>query len=324
MPKSKKLTPKAARRQRVKRGIRSKIDGTPQRPRLTVYRSNAHIYAQLIDDRAGHTLAAASSLEDGVEGGSGRIIEYYGPGLDGLAAGRGSVAEWADSLPQYVIEAHAREEGQAEAQSQGQGEGQGITVDIVPATQWTYDEAYEGWSAEELLGEEVYGETGDVVGEIEDFIIGPDGKIQKVVVEGGGFLDIGDSHVAVPWNQVTRIGVASIRAPLTEENIDEYGMFENVEDMPPRPDNFRLRELLNDYLTADGVGYGTVEDVIFTQDGKIDAVIVYGAYGYGYDRGPVALPYYPERYDPYGPYYEVPYGAEELSEVRPFDYGQLD
>ena len=67
MPKRKKLTQKAARRRRVKRGIRKKIEGTPQRPRLSVFRSNRHIYAQLIDDRAGHTLAAATSQEDGVD-----------------------------------------------------------------------------------------------------------------------------------------------------------------------------------------------------------------------------------------------------------------
>lgn len=61
-------TKKQLRRKRVKRGIRGKIEGTPERPRLTVYRSNQHIYAQLIDDRDGHTLTAASSLQDKVEG----------------------------------------------------------------------------------------------------------------------------------------------------------------------------------------------------------------------------------------------------------------
>lgn len=59
---------KQERRNRVKRGIRGKIEGTPERPRLTVFRSNRHIYAQLIDDRDGRTVVAASSLEDGVEG----------------------------------------------------------------------------------------------------------------------------------------------------------------------------------------------------------------------------------------------------------------
>ena len=59
---------KAERRQRIHRKIRQTIMGTPRRPRLSVYRSNKYIYAQLIDDFAGHTLAAASSLEDGVGG----------------------------------------------------------------------------------------------------------------------------------------------------------------------------------------------------------------------------------------------------------------
>lgn len=43
--------------------VRKKISGTPERPRLCVYRSNRHIYAQVIDDVAGNTLAAASTVE---------------------------------------------------------------------------------------------------------------------------------------------------------------------------------------------------------------------------------------------------------------------
>ncbi len=56
-------TVKTRRRQRVKRSVRKKVSGTAARPRLTVFRSNRHIYAQLIDDVQGHTLASASSLE---------------------------------------------------------------------------------------------------------------------------------------------------------------------------------------------------------------------------------------------------------------------
>ncbi|MBE6012224.1 50S ribosomal protein L18 [Anaeropeptidivorans aminofermentans] len=43
--------------------LRNKINGTASKPRLAVFRSNSHIYAQLIDDVAGHTLAAASTME---------------------------------------------------------------------------------------------------------------------------------------------------------------------------------------------------------------------------------------------------------------------
>jgi len=55
-------------RLRRHRRVRSKISGTAERPRLAVYRSNLRIYAQLIDDEAGRTLAAASSLDKGVAG----------------------------------------------------------------------------------------------------------------------------------------------------------------------------------------------------------------------------------------------------------------
>ena len=53
------------RRKRLKRkaSIRKKIHGTPERPRLTVYKSNAYTYVQAIDDAAGTTVAAASNLE---------------------------------------------------------------------------------------------------------------------------------------------------------------------------------------------------------------------------------------------------------------------
>lgn len=70
-----KTQKKTARRLRVKRSVRSKISGTPDRPRLSVYRSNKHIYAQLIDDLAGHTLVAASSLEADVDDGGAKPIE---------------------------------------------------------------------------------------------------------------------------------------------------------------------------------------------------------------------------------------------------------
>ena len=56
--------------QRLKRHkrVRGKISGTPERPRLNVFRSNTNIYAQVIDDVTGKTLVSASSLEKGFEG----------------------------------------------------------------------------------------------------------------------------------------------------------------------------------------------------------------------------------------------------------------
>ena len=56
---------KRLHREKRRKRVRRKIVGTAERPRLSVYRSNVHIYAQLIDDYAGHTLAAADSREVG-------------------------------------------------------------------------------------------------------------------------------------------------------------------------------------------------------------------------------------------------------------------
>lgn len=49
------------------RKIRNRFTGTPERPRLAVFRSNNHMYAQIIDDEAGNTLVAASTLEKDVK-----------------------------------------------------------------------------------------------------------------------------------------------------------------------------------------------------------------------------------------------------------------
>ena len=61
---------KAQRKKRHVR-VRAKVSGTPERPRLNVYRSNANIYAQIIDDVAGVTLVSASTLEKDFEGATG-------------------------------------------------------------------------------------------------------------------------------------------------------------------------------------------------------------------------------------------------------------
>ena len=68
---SKKTHPKAVARARRKVSIRKKIAGTAERPRLSVFRSACHIYAQLVDDESGRTLAAASTQNVAVEGNKG-------------------------------------------------------------------------------------------------------------------------------------------------------------------------------------------------------------------------------------------------------------
>lgn len=62
---------KKAQRQRIHRGIRKKLSGTAERPRLCVFRSNAGIYAQIVDDINGVTLVGASTQVKDIKGASG-------------------------------------------------------------------------------------------------------------------------------------------------------------------------------------------------------------------------------------------------------------
>ncbi|ASK31659.1 50S ribosomal protein L18 [Chryseobacterium sp. T16E-39] len=64
---------KLEKRIRIKRRVRGKISGSSELPRLSVYKSNKEIYAQLIDDKNGKTLVAASSREKGVDANGTKI-----------------------------------------------------------------------------------------------------------------------------------------------------------------------------------------------------------------------------------------------------------
>ena len=75
------------RRRHIHARIRKKLHGTAERPRLAVFRSIKHIYAQVIDDDAGRTLAAASTVGTGFEG--------YGGNVDAAASVGETVAERA-------------------------------------------------------------------------------------------------------------------------------------------------------------------------------------------------------------------------------------
>jgi len=86
-------TQKDSRRLRIKYSIRAKISGSAEKPRLSVFRSNTGIYAQIVDDIKGHTLAAASSKELGLVNGNVDNAKQVGAKIaeKALAAGVSTV-----------------------------------------------------------------------------------------------------------------------------------------------------------------------------------------------------------------------------------------
>ena len=66
---------------------------------------------------------------------------------------------------------------------------------------WTLDqEGRDGWSVKKLIGTKAFGPNRKQVGNVENVIFSPDGKARKLIVTTGGFLDIGETPLAVNWN----------------------------------------------------------------------------------------------------------------------------
>ncbi len=113
---------KAVRRLRRKRHVRRKITGTADRPRLTVFRSSKHIYAQLIDDVAGRTLASASSKVKKAE----QAAFGYGGNIKAATAVGKKLAEAAKAVGITKVafdRGHYKYHGRVKALADGAREG---------------------------------------------------------------------------------------------------------------------------------------------------------------------------------------------------------
>lgn len=184
---------------------------------------------------------------------------------------------------------------------------------VIPLEEWDYLGEWDtGWSLEEIMDEaEVYGVDGEEIGSIENVLIGEDNRIVAAVVEVGGFIDIGDTHVAVPWDEL-QFSVHAVTVPVEEDNIGEYSLFETDQDV------WKATDVLDDYARVEGRGYGYVDDLIFNHDGVLTAVIVNSDVVFG--GGPRAFPF---NGDPAAPTYDLPYEEGEVIEQAPFERDEL-
>ena len=216
---------------------------------------------------------------------------------------------------------------QAEQMVGGQGQ-----IDVATFGE-AYDEIRQGWTAEWMMDQPVYGAQGEDVGEVDQIFINRDGEVSAIVVEAGGFWDIGDTHLRIPWDRVELGAGGRIVVAVDEDDVPNFDLFNFDDEEGPGPRSFRASELIGDYVRLeDDQSYGYVSDVVFNDQGEVQAVIINPSYTYGarYGRpyGYYAYPYYGYGtgygFAPGREYYNMPYTGDEIAELEPFDYQGME
>ncbi|RCV85762.1 PRC-barrel domain containing protein [Vreelandella rituensis] len=212
---------------------------------------------------------------------------------------------------------------------------------VRPLSDWNYEDIYEagGIRADRLMDAEVFGENEEEIGSVENVLITRDNKIAAIIAQVGGFWDIGDTHVLVPWEEI-ELHEDGVMIPITEDNADEYGLFasddyiteQNLSQIQQVDDDidagtgiWKLTDLLDDYAAVgEAIGYGYIDNILFSRDGEVQGVIVASDAAYG--RGSYAYPFYGYGYGwaPGHSAYSLQYDEDEIGEMEPFDYERYE
>lgn len=192
----------------------------------------------------------------------------------------------------------------------------GDAIDIV---NWDQAQLRGGISAERLIGMDVRGSKGESIGEVENILVNEQGRATAVVVESGGFLDIGDTHFRIPWEQAKiAADLEHVIVPLSNETAERYRDTREREKVTTGAREYRVSELENDVVTlSGGTAYGRVDDFIVSRDGEVQAIVVEATQGM---RGRYVYPYRTGAFDFTGNAYRLPYELAQVNNLKPFDY----
>ncbi len=181
----------------------------------------------------------------------------------------------------------------------------------------------------------MYGGNGDDLGDLENVLISDDGKVQAVIAEVGGFIDIGDTHVAVPWDRLyISPDLETVETPILEEDVEDYSTFKEIigkkgagdmktvsSDLATGPKVWKATRLLDEYAyLPNGEPFGYIDDLIFVGP-QLHAVVVSSDAAYG--GGFIAVPYRAGSYDTERQRYDVGYDQNEIEQLDEFDRDQM-
>lgn len=190
-----------------------------------------------------------------------------------------------------------------------------------PAPPLDRAQLYSGWLARSLLGQKVYGRKANQIGEVEDLLFGPDARVAAIVVEGGGFLEIGVGAFRVSWDQVDltpgRNGVAINRS---EAEVQRMDLFDDGKVQRGHRE-FRVSQIIGDWTRIGNetnpcfIKRGYVTDVVIDRGGRLRAILESRSFRLG--GGIYAYPFYDYQagWRPHYGYYDLP--LENMSQRAP-------
>ncbi|MEH6641672.1 PRC-barrel domain-containing protein [Vreelandella glaciei] len=221
-----------------------------------------------------------------------------------------------------------------------QAQAQENNGNVTAISEWNYDTLYEegGMTAASLMDTEVFGSGNEEIGSVENILLNDQNEIVAIIAQVGGFWDIGDTHVLVPWEEVD-VNVDGVSIPVTEDNAEQYGVFQ--EDYVTKEDLsyisqvdddattgsriWKLTDLLDDYASiGEGNGYGYVDNVLFSEEGKVQGVVIEADSAYGGDTYAYPFDGFDAGWDPSYSTYVLPYDEADLDNLSTFDYDEYD
>lgn len=179
-----------------------------------------------------------------------------------------------------------------------------------------------GYTADNIRNAAVYDKNGKKIGEVQDIIIGPSGQLRRLIVGvNQGLFGTGGRSLAVNWNELTphrdqNGDTDYFTAPVTKQNVQQYGVFKNKEAAQNGKREWRASELIGDYINLkDLANYGVVTDLVFDKQGQLRMVAA--SPDVTNSLLEFYTPYMSNGWEPGEDYYVVPYTRSEIANLLP-------